>query len=191
MRKAPTSCSSISITPSVRRATLRTARRPVVLVISIHALREEGDPWTARMTNMPNCYFLSTPSVRRATARQRAGGILLVISIHALREEGDVSHKVTFASTKCISIHALREEGDSPVQPRRMVGRIFLSTPPRGRATCYHCNKGGEQQIFLSTPSVREGRLAYKYRFATEVSISIHALRDGGRRAFELRSGCQ
>ena len=34
-----------------------------------------------------------------------------------------------------ISIHALREEGDSPVQPRRMVGRIFLSTPSARRAT--------------------------------------------------------
>ena len=39
-------------------------------IISIHALREEGD------------------------ARQRTGGILLGISIHALREEGDgVKHR--------------------------------------------------------------------------------------------------
>ena len=89
MRKAPTSCSSISI----------------------HALREEGDtahrppsscpchfypcpPRGGRPVDSENdqyaeLLFLSTPSVRRATARQRAGGILLVISIHALREEGD------------------------------------------------------------------------------------------------------
>ncbi len=57
--------------------------------ISIHALREEGDPV---MVAVSSCavLFLSTPSARRATA---LGGRLLhigKISIHALREEGDV-----------------------------------------------------------------------------------------------------
>ena len=45
---------------------MRTARRPVVLVISIHALREEGDEY-AEMVTAEHKIFLSTPSARRAT----------------------------------------------------------------------------------------------------------------------------
>ena len=56
--------------------------------ISIHALREEGDI-PKHPLFFDNYTFLSTPSARRATGRK---GILMVyneISIHALREEGD------------------------------------------------------------------------------------------------------
>ena len=56
--------------------------------ISIHALREEGDP--------------SKPGVQ---ARREP------ISIHALREEGDTDTPEQLARYK-ISIHALREEGN-------------------------------------------------------------------------------
>ena len=80
------------------------------IVISIHALREEGDYQTA-LTNMlgsisihdlreegdsPPCLqrrrsakFLSTPSARRATILADYTGKTAEISIHALREEGD------------------------------------------------------------------------------------------------------
>ena len=62
--------------------------------ISIHALREEGDP----------CVPPSPP--------------LLLISIHALREEGDQVNCVVSACC-LISIHALREEGDTcPLKQR-------------------------------------------------------------------------
>ena len=97
-------------TPSARRATLQNAQilgpfdyfyprpprggRPAsrdvqarYLVISIHALREEGD--------LP----------------MRAYAMIWQISIHALREEGDV-FRDSSTITKHISIHALREEGD-------------------------------------------------------------------------------
>ena len=57
-------------------------------LISIHALREEGDPGTR---SHPGRYG---------------------ISIHALREEGD-RPTPTVASAGTISIHALREEGDT------------------------------------------------------------------------------
>ena len=57
-------------------------------MISIHALREEGD--------------------RRVYHLQQ----LEAISIHALREEGDATDATAFGSTVTISIHALREEGD-------------------------------------------------------------------------------
>ena len=53
-------------TPSARRATKTVGDRHKALEISIHALREEGDP---------RCFFVFAQS--------------FVISIHALREEGD------------------------------------------------------------------------------------------------------
>ena len=57
-------------------------------MISIHALREEGDRHL-RHQGRPGRRFLSTPSARRATPE--AVNLLAVhdISIHALREEGD------------------------------------------------------------------------------------------------------
>ena len=58
------------------------------IMISIHALREEGD-LGLRYEGDNAKVFLSTPSARRATlvyGRQRRGKL---ISIHALREEGD------------------------------------------------------------------------------------------------------
>ena len=56
--------------------------------ISIHALREEGDPGP-RVAIIKNCRFQSTPSARRATAAQADLSAGQGISIHALREEGD------------------------------------------------------------------------------------------------------
>ena len=74
-------------TPSARRATVEAVEDFLELIISIHALREEGDP-------------------------DIGGGIQdFTISIHALREEGDNQQKFNRRSVY-ISIHALREEGD-------------------------------------------------------------------------------
>ena len=66
-------------------------RRPCGLcgLISIHALREEGDRIRHRKWPVPK------------------------ISIHALREEGDAGPFFITSQHNCISIHALREEGDS------------------------------------------------------------------------------
>ena len=83
------------------------------ICISIHALREEGDPTTpvtvrcmflflstpsARRATIAGVVpvnaelFLSTPSARRATHISRCRWAVSFISIHALREEGDVRH---------------------------------------------------------------------------------------------------
>ena len=117
----------------------------VVLEISIHALREEGDGTRpAAASTMPYFYprpprggrpqqiapmlngmkFLSTPSARRATQHhgQRPGS--QEISIHALREEGDL-YFLDFLGVEIISIHALREEGDRFQQQRS--GRSEIS----------------------------------------------------------------
>ena len=79
-------------------------------LISIHALREEGDR-TRQVLRRGSYTFLSTPSARRATKRKDWATRMELISIHALREEGDSlsTARVRWIS---ISIHALREEGD-------------------------------------------------------------------------------
>mgnify|MGYP006878447531 CR=1 FL=1 len=101
--------------------------------ISIHALREEGDPqfFTAWITTM---HFYPRPPRGGRPGYAAADLPCAGISIHALREEGDhprVFHRTAaskFLSTpsarratksnpmppprRGISIHALREEGD-------------------------------------------------------------------------------
>ena len=103
--------------------------------ISIHALREEGDSVRTEIKEVQTI-FLSTPSARRATGRWtgRPGG--WKISIHALREEGD-----TF-QPRC-----------APAAER------FLSTPSARRATwCVPCNRICAEDFYPRPP--RGGRLA-------------------------------
>ena len=85
-------------------------------VISIHALREEGD------------------------TRAAATGSTEPISIHALREEGD-RYPRAGVRLPPISIHALREEGDALSGSRLPRSLQFLSTPSARRATP-HPTKG-------------------------------------------------
>ena len=92
--------------------------------ISIHALREEGDPWRL-ISVRRSSKFLSTPSVRRATAYSFICGFSTGISIHALREEGDTIRTQNWDVDNIISIHALREEGDTPCPLGR--GSIAIS----------------------------------------------------------------
>ena len=120
-------------------------------VISIHALRVEGDLLLLRQTRGE------------------------LISIHALRVEGDIQIVVgvavdlEFLSTpsgwratcpdcgagidRHISIHALRVEGDEGVWDYRVVIDGFLSTPSGWRATTYPQTSCSILSIFLSTPS--------------------------------------
>ena len=80
-------------------------------MISIHALREEGDAVSGFACSRSS-EFLSTPSARRATHPLPPGDQPMEISIHALREEGDGSHR-----------------------KQSIIGGIFLSTPSARRAT--------------------------------------------------------
>ena len=109
-------------------------------MISIHALREEGDgrkggrPRKAKdfyprpprggrqgliYDMMDTTAFLSMPSARRATDQTVWPLPSRHISIHALREEGDLPGHPTFCWQHRISIHALREEGDEEMQALR------------------------------------------------------------------------
>ena len=98
-------------TPSARRATPAGCMTFDGHLISIHALREEGDH--SNSTDFHTCQ----------------------ISIHALREEGDPSGSSGPTSSSGISIHALREEGDLNNGRFHALAFAFLSTPSARRAT--------------------------------------------------------
>ena len=167
-------------TPSARRATLFTEVCEHGEVISIHALREEGDQMPRLSYNL-ELIFLSTPSARRATEHWEICCQRRLISIHALREEGDGNAKDEEVFGYQISIHALREEGDRccrltrqrstyfyPRPPRggrraskisKMHKKRFLSTPSARRATLENIANKERQDLFLSTPSARRATL--------------------------------
>ena len=122
-------------------------------LISIHALREEGDrvEWIAEATTSA---FLSTPSARRATLRERPAGAPQAISIHALREEGDGN-----AAGVLVELHkflstpsARRATSSAPMEPEAILD--FYPRPPRGGRRPY-ASRICRSLIFLSTPSAR------------------------------------
>ena len=119
-------------TPSARRATFCGGSGGSGWPISIHALREEGDPLQsppcALLSNfyprpprggrqsalsqvIAAAQFLSTPSARRATCplptTTRSARFLSTPSARRATSDSPASWQ-----SCCISIHALREEGD-------------------------------------------------------------------------------
>ena len=142
-------------TPSMRRATLDGRAAAVFHLISIHALREEGDRVPLSTTPTFNDFYPRPP---RGGRRQviRPVGVYFAISIHALREEGDPPVSATQTGQGRISIHALREEGDASSGLWEPYPSEFLSTPSARRAT---------------------GR---RWRHICSMYISIHALLEEG-----------
>ncbi len=165
-------------TPSARRATAHVGFRHRRIVISIHALREEGDRSRCILYASAYHFYPRPPRGGRQTVchpeRMRR-----FISIHALREEGDSIDRVDCSSCghfyprpprggrrdagpfqligQCISIHALREEGDRS-------WHSCLSAPAR-----------------ISIHALREEGDIYLLRLvAVLLTISIHALREEG-----------
>ena len=124
-------------------------------IISIHTLREEGDP-APRPTMAKSVLFLSTPSARRATVWLAA-----------------------YRSKKPISIHTLREEGDCP--RRDEAGEEgFLSTPSARRATLRARTRARDQLISIHTLREEGDREQHCRAFGRD--ISIHTLREEGDR---------
>ena len=144
-------------TPSARRATRGRQSTAEIVVISIHALREEGD-LNNIIISISHTKFQSTPSARRATV-------------------GSVGN-VQFS---CISIHALREEGDGRSLKSYSTSSDFNPRPPRGGRP-----EGAENIIgsiqFQSTPSARRATRDIRCSYRID-AISIHALREEGDRS--------
>ena len=169
-------------------------------IISIHALREEGDNLLHEWYHGGANFYPRPPrGGRRRCHRCPAHG--WQISIHALREEGDAAAQKLqlpagrFLSTPSarratrpdcpgklvhrISIHALREEGDKDAQNEYSKGGTFLSTPSARRATFTDLGADVDNAQFLSTPSARRATLEFE-GFSQGQAISIHALREEG-----------
>ena len=106
-------------------------------MISIHALREEGDRQRGSSSDGAHYFYPRPPR----------GGRLC----------NAWSHGVAIG----ISIHALREEGDFLSMSQHNIGRIFLSTPSARRATVGFKSPPSHQSHFYPRPP-RGGRLAGK-----------------------------
>ena len=98
-------------TPSARRATTAFRVWLTITKISIHALREEGDPTGNVLCSSP-AVFLSTPSARRATFCLSRRLCRCCYFYPRPPRGGRPSGRVYSLASFNISIHALREEGD-------------------------------------------------------------------------------
>ena len=117
-------------TPSARRATGELLHSAGRHVISIHALREEGDQGQGQRQHDPP------------------------ISIHALREEGDGCSTTTTPSQTYFYPRPPR--GGRPNGNTIYDGvEVFLSTPSARRATAQAEREFALWSEFLSTPSAR------------------------------------
>ncbi len=170
-------------------------------LISIHALREEGDTFRLKIRTRPKYFYPRPP---RGGRRGLQGGTAVGegISIHALREEGDTSYRVrTTADVLFLSTPSARRATGS-AGPKKGEPNIFLSTPSARRATtspaCSSVTptyfyprppRGGRRtatpaeearNIFLSTPSARRATTIEWAKNLGIYQISIHALREEG-----------
>ena len=147
-----------------------------MVVISIHALREEGD-WIVQIVFNFTKKFLSTPSARRATSPAFLGRTSVNISIHALREEGDAASmpfgtRVRYFYPRpprggrlhalarldlagSISIHALREEGDYLFKVCVVFSDFISIHALREEGDLVGREVVLDGLLFLSTPSAR------------------------------------
>ena len=120
-------------TPSVRRATDSLLQLSLAGLISIHALRTEGDT-VCRAAGRDNPHFYPRPPYGGRHLRCCGSFRACSISIHALRTEGDLLLGGRY-SRPDISIHALRTEGDDGYKCAWCRRYGFLSTPSVRRAT--------------------------------------------------------
>ena len=146
-------------------------------MISIHALREEGDGRTAFCMELDE-KFLSTPSARRATSRRMTTPTGQKISIHALREEGDFKEDGIMKMVNAfLSTPSARRATGAAAGGVRCLSN-FYPRPPRGGRPLRGLDLV-RLIIFLSTPSARRATVAIRSDNGI-LRISIHALREEG-----------
>ena len=171
-------------TPSAWRATGRASQGCALSIISIHALRMEGDHLRQRPQN-----------------RRKA------ISIHALRMEGDLTVNIFPSGRPYFYPRPPHGGRRTPTFPWKTF-MLFLSTPSAWRATRKLNSSGPPAKGFLSTPSAwratvgwplgrpffldfyprppHGGRLPAFFLANQGGAISIHALRMEGDVTFRL-----
>ena len=154
-RSSSTRTSTFLSTPSARRATNYLAGPIGDFLISIHALREEGDLRLDQVLDLA-AEFLSTPSARRATCRQH-------------RHRGDSRYFYPRPPRG-----GRRLSCPNPIQPR-----YFYPRPPRGGRLSPRLLTVTRVGNFYPRPP-RGGRHIRAAEVARIIAISIHALREEG-----------
>ena len=149
------SISKFLSTPSARRATFKDFYNDTYTVISIHALREEGDGERHWAVGTDSDFY---PRPLRGGRRCRLSARWCRLHYFYPRPPrgGRRESKPKKLKQAKISIHALREEGDMLGPAPAPLANLFLSTPSARRAT------GSAVQYFILN------------------HISIHALREEG-----------
>ena len=143
-------------TPSARRATLQKQGYKRRMVISIHALREEGDDGAIQRGNSStdfyprpprggrpgrfdyipqNAEFLSTPSARRATLSSSVS-LCRASNFYPRPPRGGRLLMLILLWITCYFYPRPPRGGRHTPSSSRLSGSIFLSTPSARRATC-------------------------------------------------------
>ena len=186
-------------TPSARRATADQGDFLCVILISIHALREEGDAAATATTGHDRYFyprpprggrpkadallklydqFLSTPSARRATPDSWHRPSHRHYFYPRPPRGGRLAESWALVRPMSISIHALREEGDVGTAQSGEHLLDFYPRPPRGGRP----EGFGHLEIFkgISIHALREEGDSGQVPSCVHHPISIHALREEG-----------
>ncbi len=163
-------------TPSARRATHARHAVAVVLLVSIHALRTEGDFRSSRG---------STGTVRFNPRPPHGGAPLwLHVSAHPNEFQSTPSARgrpITTGRPSApheISIHALRTEGGVDQPSIHNVATLFQSTPSARRAT--DCCSKSSTSCRVSIHALRTEGDESLIASGEILDVSIHALRTEG-----------
>ena len=171
------------------------------LIISIHALREEGDsmmevqrnakkyfyprpprggrPFSEWLFSKSSIVFLSTPSARRATFSPHDDAPRPRNFYPRPPRGGRHVAVDLFSSSVEISIHALREEGDCTAPAGISIEWDFYPRPPRGGRRPSRRDRGSIYSISIHALR-EEGDPGYVQGRPAAFCISIHALREEG-----------
>ena len=123
-------CGVFLSTPSARRATQRMETAALDVLISIHALREEGDPRLRRYVRQRRHFYPRPPRGGRPWPCTRCWR---TINFYPRPPRGGRPRRAEDGRTPSrISIHALREEGDLATLYLPVSGSYFYPRPPRG-----------------------------------------------------------
>ena len=102
-------------------------------MISIHALREEGDKLDLPKRGLASDFYPRPPRGGRQSKTSSVSGPWIFLSTPSARRATPSPSR--WPKLRTISIHALREEGDRQQLARLHMDREFLSTPSARRAT--------------------------------------------------------
>ena len=164
-------------TPSARRATKAQDLKRAIELISIHALREEGDPGRDRRRRWSGHFYPRPPrGGRHAGEALRVGSV--IISIHALREEGDLIRLLCMANSAIFLSTPSARRATAQLAALTAELEDFYPRPPRGGRPSTPPPWSSVAHFYPRPP--RGGRPALPGDLLVLFFISIHALREEG-----------